>query len=405
MGLVTSAGPPGSGKIGQLEAYHLAKGLSAYGHYVQWFAPEDVGTGIALNSAINLETVENLSFLVHNPAVHLGDFVLSRVVGSKWSDLMRILRFGPFIPQIYLRLKRRAQHLNIIHALPMPFSFCHFAYRAATESHLPFVLSPYFPARLSDSQRNVLYWNSMTIGLLKKADALQVPTRSERDAMVRLGVSPTRIRVIPPCIDIAEFAVANGNRFREEYGLEGARVVLFMGRKTIAKGALHLAAAMKTVRREFPNTILVAVGTRTPEWMAATRAKPSGTLIDLEYLFGQNKVDAFDACDVFAMPSISDDFGRVYAEAWLRKKPVLACGVGGIDEVVKDRVRGVLVKFGDVEEISSALVSLLGSPRTAGRLGQAGFSYAKNNLDLRKTIPQLVELYDTAIEVASGTPA
>jgi glycosyltransferase involved in cell wall biosynthesis len=56
----------------------------------------------------------------------------------------------------------------------------------------------------------------------------------------------------------------------------------------------------------------------------------------------------------------------VLIEAFLRGRPVVAMGVGGIPDVVTDGVNGLLV--GSNEELADALVRLLGDSALAERL-------------------------------------
>lgn len=397
---MTGAGPPGPNGGGQFEVYYLSKGLAALGHKILWITPDTEGSADSFDVNINVVRLSSLSFVIHNPAVHAADFFCSRIIGSPWSEAMKIVGFGPFIPQTYPTLRRMASEVDLIHALPLPFSFCHFAYRAASKADRPFVITPFFPARSMDTDRTSLYYNRPTIDLLQHADAVQVPSAWERNLMIDLGVDAARVHIIPPCFDVDEYGEARGSRFREKHSLGDARIVLFVGRKTLAKGAIHLLRAMRLVQLEIPETVLVAVGERTPEWVTACRREPSVPIVDIDYLYGQQKADVFDACDVFAMPSISDDFGRVYAEAWLRRKPVVACPVGGVDEVLGYGTRGLLVEYGDDKAIASAICALLKSPAESDRLGHAGFDYARNNLGMSSIAPKLVQMYDSATEVS-----
>lgn len=53
-------------------------------------------------------------------------------------------------------------------------------------------------------------------------------------------------------------------------------------------------------------------------------------------------------------------------------KPVVASRVGGIPELVRDGVDGILVDAGDVKELSTAIIKLLDDPVLRKRMGGAG---------------------------------
>jgi len=53
-------------------------------------------------------------------------------------------------------------------------------------------------------------------------------------------------------------------------------------------------------------------------------------------------------------------------------KPVVASRAGGIPELVRDGVDGILVDTGDVRWLAEAIVSLLKDPALRQRMGTAG---------------------------------
>ena len=95
-------------------------------------------------------------------------------------------------------------------------------------------------------------------------------------------------------------------------------------------------------------------------------------LLDLGYVSEEEKRDAFDACDLFVMPSRYDSFGIVYLEAWRCGKPVIGARVGAIPEVIEEGKDGLLVEFGDVDQLASAMLHLLNHPDLCREMGEAG---------------------------------
>ncbi|MFA7159253.1 MAG: glycosyltransferase [Kiritimatiellia bacterium] len=59
-------------------------------------------------------------------------------------------------------------------------------------------------------------------------------------------------------------------------------------------------------------------------------------------------------------------------EAWACGLPVVAASEGGPAELITDRVNGLLVKVGDVEEIARAIMTVLQDKAMAIRLAGAG---------------------------------
>jgi len=77
-------------------------------------------------------------------------------------------------------------------------------------------------------------------------------------------------------------------------------------------------------------------------------------------------------CDLVVLPSRNEGWGLSLMEAMACAKPVVATKVGGIPELVRDGVEGVLVESGDVKGLSDAIVRLLRDPGERARMGAAG---------------------------------
>jgi glycosyltransferase involved in cell wall biosynthesis len=76
--------------------------------------------------------------------------------------------------------------------------------------------------------------------------------------------------------------------------------------------------------------------------------------------------------DLLIVPSQYEGFGLTAAEAMAAGLPVIASDVDGLREVVDDGNSGLLVPFGDVEKMSSALLALLSNPERARSMGKNG---------------------------------
>jgi glycosyltransferase involved in cell wall biosynthesis len=76
--------------------------------------------------------------------------------------------------------------------------------------------------------------------------------------------------------------------------------------------------------------------------------------------------------DVFAMPSVFEPFGLVFAEAMAMALPVLALDNGGTVEVVEQGVTGLLSAPGDCDALAANLRLLLRDADTAAAYGKRG---------------------------------
>jgi glycosyltransferase involved in cell wall biosynthesis len=82
--------------------------------------------------------------------------------------------------------------------------------------------------------------------------------------------------------------------------------------------------------------------------------------------------------DVFILTSVEEGMPSVIIEALALGKPVIATAVGGIPEVVKDGVNGILVPPKSAEHIAKALERLLSDSGLRRKLGRAAAESVKD---------------------------
>lgn len=135
-------------------------------------------------------------------------------------------------------------------------------------------------------------------------------------------------------------------------------VVLFVGVLEPYKNIDGLADAWRLARPRLPGGQLRIVG-RGSRSDVVRRLVADGLADWDERLAPAEVAAAFDASSLLVLPSRSEGMGRVVIEAQLRGRPVLGSAVGGIVDLVRDGVDGVLVEPSP-DALADALVSLLG---------------------------------------------
>jgi glycosyltransferase involved in cell wall biosynthesis len=117
--------------------------------------------------------------------------------------------------------------------------------------------------------------------------------------------------------------------------------------------------------------------------------------------------DLFRTCTAYVHPAIHDDrgdtegLGVVLIEALSNRKPVIASGVGGIVDVIKDGETGLLVPEKDPEALAAAVLQVLTDPAEAARLGAEGSAYAARLFDWERITDELEALYFASLGVSS----
>lgn len=206
--------------------------------------------------------------------------------------------------------------------------------------------------------------------IASRADAVVAVSRAAAEALVRAGASEARVRVIPNGIP------SGPPSWRPLQEADGVPLILFVGRLDPAKGLPDLLAAVRMLREQGEVVRLQVQGDgREEEMIREAIARPP--LAGYARLVHRDEVDAAaprsdrSPC-VFVLPSRYEGFGVVLLEAMRLGLPIVATRAGGIPEVVRDGVDGLLVPPGDARALAEAIARVLSEPDLRERLASSG---------------------------------
>jgi glycosyltransferase involved in cell wall biosynthesis len=98
--------------------------------------------------------------------------------------------------------------------------------------------------------------------------------------------------------------------------------------------------------------------------------------------------------DIFVLPSLREGLGLAILEAMACGKPVIATNVGGIPEIVKDGVSGILVSPRDPEALHTAMKELLDDKEMQKKMGANGEKVCNEKFNSKVMVGQIENLYD-----------
>lgn len=238
-------------------------------------------------------------------------------------------------------------------------------------------------------------------------------TQSAEDAELaqRLRFRPaSRIRAIGNGVEAARFSPASLERrqaARARFGLAAdATVVGVVARQVAEKGYLELFEAFAQLALVVPRLQLLICGSR----LASDHASPvdlqlqqlmarcPGQVIDAG---GIDQVEvAYDAMDLFCLPSWREGMPRTIIEAMMSGLPVVATAIRGSREEVLDGVTGLLVPVRNAQGLAGALGQLIADPEQRQRFGRAGRERALELYDESRVIALQLELLQQTLQRA-----
>ena len=163
-------------------------------------------------------------------------------------------------------------------------------------------------------------------------------------------LSHDRISCLPNGVDPEKFQRGDGAGFRRKHNIAvGAFVVLCLSRIDAQKNQLALVEALARLRVTRPDAVLVLIGPETmPDYAARVRAMaaeknltPAVRILPGLRTDDADLVNAYHACDVFALPSNHEPFGIVVLEAWSARRPVVVSRLGGLRTLVREGETGL----------------------------------------------------------------
>ena len=243
--------------------------------------------------------------------------------------------------------------------------------------------------------------------VLACSDAIVGATDIERCQLESLyGRAPARFSVIPPGVDATLFQPYDAQASRQKLGIDGERVILFVGRLDPMKGLDTLFRAVSSLPAEQREGLRVVVvgGNDDGDRIAAEQYRRLAATLGLEHIVdmrpnvAQHDLPLFySAATVCAVPSAYESFGMVAIESMSCGTPVVSFAAGGLATTVRHGDTGFLARAGSEADFARVLGSALqhGSLEIMGRRARASIA----QYDWATVAEKTVRLYES---VAAG---
>jgi glycosyltransferase involved in cell wall biosynthesis len=247
-----------------------------------------------------------------------------------------------------------------------------------------------------------------TLWGMRNATAIFAVSESIRSNLISLGLSADKIYTVHNAVDADHFDPDRSPNarpaIRERFGIpQHAPLLGIIARMNPWKGQYELIGAVARLRETYPDLHAMILGADVPEIRADFERKArEGGIADRIHFGGfQKDVRPFlSEFDLFVHPSYGEPFGLAIVEAMAMRKPVIACGTGGVPEIITHGKDGWLVEERSAEAVASAIVTLLQDGELRRRMGERARETVRGRFTPRQQCATAAERYATLIAAA-----
>lgn len=245
------------------------------------------------------------------------------------------------------------------------------------------------------------------VKIARSADQVVVWTDHECRILVdQYGTPPERISIVPPGVNSERFSPNSQTDARAELGLNGEKVLLYVGRLERLKGIDTLFQAMAQLEHADGVKLYIAGGSRGAPGMRRLMclARDLGIRHKIKFLgsIPQDRLNKYyNAADICVLPSYYESFGFAALEAAACGTPVVASRVGGLTTIVNDGVTGFLVNWRCPGPFVERLDLLLNNESLRLDMGKAARIHAQT-LTWEATADRLLHAYSQLLTENAG---
>ena len=180
----------------------------------------------------------------------------------------------------------------------------------------------------------------------RMVDRIVAISEAVRQVLLADGIAAERIDVVPSGVDPQRFDGATPHDLRREYDLPlETRVIVNVAHFADHKGQRYLIEAAPTILGEFPAARIFLVGDGELREPLMDLAGSLGLESKVFFTGFRRDIPAIlRGADLCVMPSHLEGLGTSVLDALCCGLPVIAARAGGIPEIVKDGVNGLLVE-------------------------------------------------------------
>ena len=243
-------------------------------------------------------------------------------------------------------------------------------------------------------------WNKWLEWVYGKSEILIYPSEMARTLLEKLNNKNHPSVVISNGIDLKEFKPMAIGDFYERFNIPKDTVkLLFVGRLFPEKSVDTLIKAVPYIIKKYPDIHVMLVGAGHQRQKLEKLAQNLGVEKYVNFLglvSEEDKILAYNACDIFVLPSLAELEGMVVLEAMACGKPIIVADakMSASRYFVDDN--GFLFKAKDYEDLARQALKLITDMDLRKKMGEKSLQNVEK-YDIHKSAELLEEVYYKAL--------
>ena len=232
----------------------------------------------------------------------------------------------------------------------------------------------------------------------RKTDGVVAISGRIAEILIQAGVRKDKIRVIYSGIDPQSFGSSSFRGWGERAPVIGTVAVLFK-----RKGHRFLLEAAARLKERGLKLRYLFAGEGPERSELEKQAVKLGLDSEVSFQGFVADVPHFLAqVDIFVLPSLYEGLGVAVLEAMAAGKPIVACEVGGIPELIQHHDTGLLVPPADSAALAEAISTLAAQPNLADKIGRKAWEKVRGEFTIEQMGRQNESFYYELLSHGQG---
>ncbi len=240
------------------------------------------------------------------------------------------------------------------------------------------------------------YKPAVTFSINQSNAVTSVSQNLKEDTLRLFEISDDKIQVVPNFIDVSKSNDKEVECQRHIMAKPNERIITHISNFRPVKRINDVVKVFKGITEHIPAKLMM-VGDGPLQNDARQQCKELGIEEQVIFVGNSNEIDKI-LCfsDLFLLPSERESFGLAALEAMMHGVPVISSNSGGIPEVNKHGFSGFLSDVGNVSDMVTNAVKILGTDTSLALFKENAKEQAAI-FDINKIVPVYEEIYEKVL--------